>query len=240
MKQYHVGMLSGGKDSSAMVLEMIKLNMRLDEVVCVDTTKEFPEMYEHIKKLESKINEAGVKFTVIKIAFDYYMHDHIKTKGKNKGQKGYSWPDFRNRWCTALKRQAIKNHLKEIRKKYIVVEYHGIAFDEPKRFDKNKDGRIIYKPLVDWGMTEKDCLKYCYNRGYDWGGLYEKMHRVSCYLCPLSRLGELKEVWLNHPKQWREMKAKDLRTYRDFRPDYSVAQLEGKFENSNELIKEIL
>jgi len=233
-EKYHVAMLSGGKDSSAMVLEMIRLNMKLDEIICIDTTKEFPEMYEHIKKLELYINKAGVKFTKIKISFDYYMFDHIKTKGKNKGKKGYSWPDFNNRWCTALKRQSAKKHLKQIRKKYTVIEYHGIASDEPKRFDKNKDSRIIKMPLVEWDMTEKDCLKYCYNRGYYWGSLYEKIHRVSCYLCPLSRIAELEIVYINYPKLWEEMKQKDLNTYRKFRNDYSILELEYKFNNQKQ------
>ena len=23
-------------------------------------------------------------------------------------------------------------------------------------------------PLANWNMTEKDCLKYCYDKGFDW------------------------------------------------------------------------
>lgn len=41
-------------------------------------------------------------------------------------------------------------------------------------------------------MTEKDCLKYCYDKSLDWNGLYEKLERVNCWCCPLKNLKELR------------------------------------------------
>ena len=70
-----------------------------------------------------------------------------------------------------------------------MVEYIGIAADEPKRV------KHAYYPLVEWGMTEKDCLDYCYAHGFDWGGLYEIFHRVSCWCCPLQPLSELRKLY---------------------------------------------
>ena len=77
---------SGGKDSTAMLLKMIENNMQIDEIIFCDTEKEFPEMYEHIKQVEKYINR---KITILKSekSFDYYMFEHIKTRGKNKGKK---------------------------------------------------------------------------------------------------------------------------------------------------------
>lgn len=44
---------------------------------------------------------------------------------------------------------------------------------------------IIY-PLIDYEMTESQCLKYCYDLGFNFGGLYAKgLKRVSCFCCPL-------------------------------------------------------
>ena len=40
------------------------------------------------------------------------------------------------------------------------MEYVGIAADETKRIKKT-----CY-PLVEWGMSEKDCLSYCYAGGF--------------------------------------------------------------------------
>lgn len=44
-KQFHAVSLSGGKDSTAMLLLMIERNMPIDMVLYADTGMEFPEMY---------------------------------------------------------------------------------------------------------------------------------------------------------------------------------------------------
>ena len=82
-------------------------------------------------------------------------------------------------------------------------------------------------------MTEKDALRYCYERGFNWGGLYEKVERVSCYLCPLQRLTELRVIYREYPELWQKMKELDHRNIkqfkRKFRKDYSIQELEEKF-----------
>lgn len=161
----HIVSFSGGKDSTAMLLKMIEKGMGIDEIIFADTGIEFPEMYDHIKKVEEYINRP---ITVIKAEndFGYYMLDHIKTRGKNKGKAGYSWPDFRSRWCTTiLKQNVFKDYLKGQKN---IIEYHGIAFDEKERAKRNKDRNIKY-PLIDWKMTGEDNLEYCYSLGFSWG-----------------------------------------------------------------------
>ena len=223
----HALSFSGGKDSTALLFKMIEEKMQIDRIICIDTTKEFPEMYEHIEKVKRYIEPYGLVIEIIKIDFDYWFSEHIKTRGKRKGNKeGYGWPDFRNRWCTALKRSAFK---KTVPGKD-VLEYHGISFDETERTDKNKDGRDIEYPLIDWKMTGGDCIEYCYSKGFDWGGLYEKMSRVSCWCCPLSRIGELKILHDEYPDLWAEIKNMDCKSYRKFRSDYTVDELTNKFK----------
>ena len=51
MTDYHVVSLSGGKDSTAMLLLMLEMGMQVDEIVNVDTGMEFPGMAEHILSL---------------------------------------------------------------------------------------------------------------------------------------------------------------------------------------------
>ena len=147
----HIVSFSGGKDSTAMLLKMIEENMQIDEIIFCDTGVEFPEMYEHIRKVEKYIERP---ITVLKsqYTFEYLMFDYVKTKGKNKGKKGYMWPDFRVRWCTdLLKRRVWLQHMKRY-KGIEVIEYHGIALDEAHRADKNNDGRNIKYPLIEWQM----------------------------------------------------------------------------------------
>ena len=56
-KQFHAVSLSGGKDSTAMLLLMIERGMPIDMVLYADTGMEFPEMYAHIAKLDAYLYE---------------------------------------------------------------------------------------------------------------------------------------------------------------------------------------
>ncbi len=77
----------------------------------------------------------------------------------------------------------------------------------------------------------RHALAYCYERGFDWGGLYKHFDRVSCWCCPLKNLRELKTLWRYYPELWAELRQMDERAFNQFRADYSVADLERKFEN---------
>lgn len=120
MKKKYIVSFSGGKDSTAMLLLLIEKKYPIDEIIMCDTGVEFEDMYKHIEKVKQIID---MPITILKSekSFEYYMFEHVKTKGKNKGSKGYSWADFRNRWCTTyLKQRVIAKYLKE---KYPKKEY---------------------------------------------------------------------------------------------------------------------
>ncbi len=51
----HIVQFSGGKDSTAMLLMMLEKDMPIDEIIFCDTGKEFPQMYEHIEKVQKYI-----------------------------------------------------------------------------------------------------------------------------------------------------------------------------------------
>ena len=218
---------SGGKDSTAMLLMMIEKGIPVDKIIFCDTGMEFPQMYNHIEKV-SKYIDREIVVLKRKETYQYYLADHIKRNGK----VGYGHPDFRNRWCTQLlKKTPFSQYSKQFNN---IVEYHGIAFDEKHRTNKNKENdRDIRYPLVDWEITEKEALQYCYDKGFDWDGLYEKFHRVSCWCCPLSRIGELRVLYNDFPDLWKELQEMDKKSFRKFRSDYSIADLTEKFSNEN-------
>lgn len=230
----HIVSFSGGKDSTAMLLMMIEKEIKIDEIIFLDTGAEFPDMYNHIKKVENYINR---KIIILKAEnnFEYMMLHYEKKKGKNKGQKGYSWPDFRNRWCTQyLKKSVISKYLKKYKNDEI-IEFHGIAADEVERLNKNKEKNIRY-PLAEWNISEKQALQYCYDKGFTWNGLYKNFDRVSCWCCPLKSLKELKILYKKYPELWTNLEEWDNKTYRKFRSDYSIKELSKKFEGErNEL-----
>lgn len=237
----HIVSFSGGKDSTAMLLMMIEKGVKIDRVVCVDTTKEFPGMYDHIEQVQKMIYP--IEIEIVTIDFDYWFGEHIKTKGSLKGYKGYGWPDMRNRWCTALKQDSYGRVVSSMpynkRKRGgincipdNIIEYHGIAFDEKERQHKNNNRNIKY-PLIDWQITEKQALQYCYDKGLTWNGLYEDFSRVSCFCCPLSSLKELRVVFNKYPEIWDQIKEMNKKSFRKFRSDYSIEELEVKFINEN-------
>jgi 3'-phosphoadenosine 5'-phosphosulfate sulfotransferase (PAPS reductase)/FAD synthetase len=159
-KQYHVVSFSGGKDSTAMLLRMMELGMPVDEIIFCDTGVEFPQMYEHLDRVEKYIKRP---ITRLKREHDYrYMLLEHEVKARDGSiKKGYSFTGMWGRWCTAyFKRDFIKKYLKD---KGAYVQYIGIAADEPKRVHNDR------YPLVDWGWTEADCLRYCYEHGFKWG-----------------------------------------------------------------------
>ena len=228
---YHVVSFSGGKDSTAMLLRMIELNMPIDEILFCDTTVEFPALYEHIAKVEKYIGREITKLHAPH-GFEYYLLDgeHTRTKKKEiAAMRGRSFPTAMQRWCTSrLKTHIIEKHLNQIKKNCSPIEYIGIAADEEKRAkEKNY-------PLIEWGWTEADCLNYCYEKGFDWGGLYKIFDRVSCWCCPLQGLEELRKLRRHFPNLWRKLFYWQMVTWRKFRPDFSVQELELRFRLEEE------
>jgi len=88
-------------------------------------------------------------------------------------------------------------------------------------------------------MTETDCLQYCYDRGYNWGGLYEHFKRVSCWCCPLQSLEELRQLYKYYPELWQKLKEWDKRTWRNFRADYSVVNCTPKVRQRDIIVMKL-
>lgn len=101
-KQFHAVSLSGGKDSTAMLLLMIERGMPIDMVLSADTGMEFPEMYAHLAKLDEHLyRERGMHITTLRHpkGFEYCMFDEPKQKPKsleNRARLGI--PPYGNGW----------------------------------------------------------------------------------------------------------------------------------------------
>ena len=240
MKQkYVVVSLSGGKDSTAMLLRMIELGEHIDEVVCCDTYKEFPAMYRHLAKLKAVVEQNGIKYTELrnKESYDYLMFEKPRPNDKPIGR---GWATFKIRWCTTeLKKEVTRKYIKNLEEKHEIIQCLGIAFDEQYRLKRknNQDERHRH-PLVEWQWTEEMCLKYCYSKGYDWEGLYEIFDRVSCWCCPLKSFDELRKLRKHFHDLWDELQDMDCRANNRFKPDYSVAELEKRFAFEEERISQ--
>ena len=170
-----------------MLLRMLEEGWPVDIILFCDTGMEFDAMYRHIEKLEKYIGRSIVRLKSPQ-TFEYLFYEYSPKRANPKlaQYSGFSWPGPRNRWCTAmLKTRIIAKYLRELSQEYTLVQYIGIAADEPKRIREHR------YPLVEWGMTEADCLAYCRERGFDWEGLCDIFHRVSCWCCPLQSYDEM-------------------------------------------------
>ena len=226
----HIASVSFGKDSLAMLLRLLEENKPLDEVVFYDTGMEFKAIYNIRDKIIEILKEKNIKFTELKpkCEFCYKMFDKAVKAKNGTTHYGYSWCGGRCRWGTTEKLVALEKYCKG------AVEYVGIAVDEPKRLEKERKGNKQF-PLAEWNMTEKDCLQYCYDKGYNWleDGieLYSILDRVSCWCCANKNLKELKNYYLYLPTYWEKLKQLQSKTDRPFKYNkYTIFDLEEKFK----------
>lgn len=244
-KKYHAVALSGGKDSTAMLLLMIEKEMPIDIVLTADTGMEFPEMYEHLAKVDDFLfRERGIHITTLRhpYGFEWLMFEEPKVRPSaierrlraNVPLQGNGWPGIRVRWCTGqLKTHLMNKKVNQLKGEYKALHYVGIAYDE-----RNRCKDEVY-PLVDWKITEGEALKICYDRGFHFGDLYEIYHRASCWCCPFQRIDELRKLRKYHPELWSRLLDMDKRALSQFganplgqfRKNWTVEKLEERFSN---------
>jgi len=225
----HVVSLSGGKDSTAMLLRMIELDMPIDEVRYFDAGSwEFPQVHRHIDKLEKHIG-LPIKRMKHRYSFDYGFSKHVKTRGPRKGEKGYGFPSMRCRWCTRWKLDTLNKGFN--RKEDLW--YIGYSTDDISRVKKRDEARY---PLLYWGWSSKDCLDYCYSKRFDWEGLYTYFRRVSCWCCPLQGIQEFRNLKTYFPELWnRLIEMQEMRSEWSFLMNgRSVHDLDRRFEKERQ------
>lgn len=222
MDKKHIVSFSGGKDSTAMLLRMIELNYKIDDIIFCDTGLEFDELIEYVIKIESYINK---KITIIKPEkdWDYWFYKKI-TKGDKTGQI-YGFPYIVGAWCNnRLKIRPMNKYFKKIGKNHI--RYIGIASDEPQRLLRLKEN--CRTPLVEWGWSEDDCLKYLKSKNL-LNPLYNKFKRIGCYLCPKQSIGSLRILFNDYPEKWSKLKQYEKDSPIKFKPDRNLEYFETIF-----------
>ncbi len=245
---------SGGKDSTALTILMVERGLHVDAVLYADVGMNFPEMNAHMDKLDDYLyRNRGIHITVLRHpkGFEYLMFDEPKVKpGAIEKRKkmgiplcGNGWPGVRVRWCTGqLKTHLLTKEGNRLRQEKNIIHYIGIAADEAHRCKLDKDKRY---PLVEWGITEADALKICYEHGFDFGGLYEIYHRASCFCCPFQTVNELRNLRHYHPDLWARLLDMDNRARAQFGPgplgqfkkNWSVERFEERFAQEDKQIK---
>lgn len=193
--------LSGGKDSTAMLLMMLEEGEQIDDIVFFDWGMEFPQLYEHLERLQNYIGRTITRLYP-KLSYEYWMFEYTR---RGQGKLGYGWPGFKVRWCSREKADTINRHYRNS------TMCCGYAYEE--RFTRATYGsrwfdkfRITLRyPLLERGVTGREALAYCYSKGFDWGGLYKIFSRVSCWCCPFQNRNGFVCLKQHFPELWRKL-----------------------------------
>jgi len=215
----NVVMYSGGKDSLAMLLLMREHGVPIDHVVSVRMGDwEWPELEAHHAKVE---RELGITIEWVDV-----------TEKLNEGFAKYGFPQVFARWCNTLKVKSLSNYVKSqwggadrIRR------FVGIAYDERERlYRRHYAAEHAAFPLVEHKVTEAEALKMCMAAGFDFGGIYDRQHRVSCWCCPLTRDSYILDLCANDKAKWGVLREMQTRSQTPFKLPYkSVYWFEHAF-----------
>jgi len=242
MKSNHVYSLSGGKDSVAMVLRAMELHYPMTHVVFYDAGMEFKAIYSVINTLRPVIEAYGATLVILRPDTDFLFDMLIRpvNYGKESEHYGYAWCGGCTRWRTSHKVTKINEFLNTLDGN--VTQYVGIAYDEP---DRIKENGTVY-PLIEWKMTEKDCLLYCYKNGIHWYektsatksgyvDLYDILARVSCFCCQNKRQKELYNMYhYFYDTYWAYLKGMQSKIAIPFlRDGRTIFDLEKEFKNQD-------
>lgn len=210
-EKLYIASCSFGKDSIATVLLALENNEPLDKVVFSEVMYDRErgisgEHPEHIKWVYEvaipKLESMGVKVDVVRHPerdYLYYFH-HRRTRGKNIGKKN-GFPIGGMCDITKLKTVPIREYLKQY-EDYDVIQYIGIAQDEPKRLARLKPNHISL--LDKYGYTED----MAYKKAEEYGLLspiYKHNTRNGCWFCPNSGLKIFARFRKEYPELWQEL-----------------------------------
>ena len=236
--KWHIASVSWGKDSLATLLMLIARGYPLNEVVFYDTGMDFEAIYHTRDQTLPLLEQLGIKYTKLEPAHPF-LFDMLERPvySKQKGaHQGYGWCGGLCRWGTTEKLKALDRYAEE----RDAIVYVGIAADETPRLRKERKPYKIF-PLAEFGMTEADCLQYCYSAGYFWLEgeirLYDIMDRVSCWCCCNKNLKELRNIRQYLPEYWERLKHLQAHLERPMKGFYK-GQPRGVFELDERFARE--
>lgn len=232
----YVASCSFGKDSLATVLLALMHNEPLDEVVYCevmfddDISGEVPEHRDFIYRHAIPFLERnGIKVVLLRSEMTFLESFYrVLKKGRSAG-KINSWP-LCGKCCIQrdCKLPPINAYMRSLGSG--VIQYIGIAQDEPERLMRLESGKSI-SLLAKYKMTEWDAADICRRAGL-YSPAYAFAERNGCFFCPNAGDRELRHLYDNHPDLWARLlacqrapnKATEL-----FNRDERFDEIDGRF-----------
>lgn len=208
MNKYITISLGAGVQSSCLALMAShgELQYNVDFAVFADTGDEPDEVYEWLSYLESNLKFPVFRVKKGNLGEESLIIHNSRTGGKymkgnipayvmnEEGKRGILWRKCTGDYKIEPIHKFYKNHLKIKRgeKETIVLQMMGISTDEIQRMKPSKKQYIEHIfPLIDLGMSRRDCLDWMIKMGYP------TPPRSACTFCPFHS----DEEWLRLKKQ---------------------------------------
>ena len=221
---------SGGKDSTAMLVMMLEKGISVNRILYADVgdMAEFHQMYDYISKVEAYTGRTietvrSNRWTARSIFYGY------PARGKYTNEiRGFPLTiGSACRYRTWLKVEPLENAIGWGHDVYI-----GIAADEAERSrckEYTKGKNRYHFPLVEWGVTEQQCLEYLQSIGL-YNPLYNYFNRLGCFWCPKQPIDSLRQLYRFFPDLWAVLKQMEEDQNRPFQYKRSVKDLEFRFQ----------
>lgn len=245
-----VANLSGGRDSTAMVVKWLELGRPLDYVLFCDTGFEFAEMYEYIDKLDKylqkhfnkKITRLDASKEIEKWAFEYPI-----TKGERQGRlRGLPMVLSRD-FCTRQTKiqpseKFVKSKSPQKFKNSVLIGYTHAEVERGR--SSNVSYAISVYPLHEWQMNEKEVSDFLKTRGI-MNPLYERFERTGCFFCPKQSMKSFYTLFKHYKKEWELMKEWEKRAVelncvnQRWHLKYTLNELESRFKEKSRTLFDI-
>jgi len=230
----YIASLSYGKDS-IVIPELCKQHgLPLDRIVTVEIMAtdtipaDLPPMMDFKVKADKIIKERyGIEVEHLHAPKSYEEWFYrVKKKGKTAGTI-YGFPYRMGQWCVSGLKTCI---LKKLAKPD-VVQYIGIAADEPNRFHNLTDRKR--SPLVELGITEAMAREMAESLDL-LSPIYTQSARGGCWFCHNQSIGQLRLLRKQYPEYWALMLKWDSDSPVTFKPDgTTVHDFEERFANED-------
>lgn len=243
-----VACISHGKDSLAMLRAIKLLGLPLHRIVTTDVwaTQDIPavlpEMWEWKTEADKIIKELyGIEVEHIcamqnggclRLGYEDMFYTRLRD-GRFAGNI-YGFPNTKGAWCQKLKyekvdiRRYVLSTMHEGRK-INIVQYLGIAADEPLRIARHIKKPNVVLPLVEIGWEEDLCGLIA---GYQnlLSPTYNTAMRDGCWFCHNQGVDQLRNLRKIHPDLWALLLKWDADSPVSFKPDgHTVHDFDERF-----------
>lgn len=242
----YIASCSFGKDSVATILLALENNEPLDRVVFVEVMFDHSrnisgEDPDHIKWVREvaipKLEAMGVRVDVVRSVADYVGYAHsIKTKRAKPHRIGKCCGWLIQKECAMNaggKKAALQRYYRQFTQP--VVQYVGIAIDEPQRLARLTANKISL--LAKYGYTEEMARRKCEEYGL-LSPFYDKWKRNGCWFCPNKPIPYLAHIRRHYPPLWEELrKFNEIpnKVSEKFNKRYTFNELEARLDRQDKI-----